>query len=211
MKKLLLAVMLVMLLVVPAQAEMFVYDSGSEVAVSWTHVEDAMYYEVWLQDYTDNTPTSSSLKTFDAQIVLEGLTKHNIYYVWAVAYDDDGQYIETIGGTFFCFAVGDSSNTCICNCPEIPSKVLYGVTGGNWATGVAICNSTPKYQVVMLQMGAMTKAINVPAYSCVTDLLRNLLGIEYLEQAESYPISITAENGVDVSLFITDGVGFGMQ
>ena len=210
MKKLILFVVLAMLLAVPVSAEIITYDDGSEVTATLNPVEGAMYYDFHLTDYSDNTGPET-LKTFDTQIVLEGLTRHHIYYLWAVAYDDESEYIETIGGVFFCFAVEDGSSSCVCNCPEIPPKVLYGVTGGSWATGIAVCNSTSKYQVVMLQMGSMTKAVNVPSYACVTDLLRNLLDIEYSEQSKPYPISITAESGVDVSLFITDGIGFGMQ
>jgi len=210
-KRLVLTMMLVMMLVVPVSGEMFVYDSGQDVTVSWVPVAGAFYYDLTVENKSGGADLMVS-PTFEAQAVLEGLVKHDIYSIEGNAYNSDGENIESMGQEFICFAVEETSSTCICNCPEIPKHIFYGTIGPNWYTGVAICNSTPENQIVLLNINDVTKAINIKASSCETALLRQILEIDVIpKQNESYAMSIDAVEGVGMTLHTTDGESFGMQ
>ena len=214
MRKLILAIMIsvMMLFTGIATAEMFVYDSGTDVTVSWVPVTSAFYYNLTVTDKSDNTTSTTEL-TFDTQIVVNGLTKHNIYNIKGNAYDLNGTLLESMGDKYICFAVDDSSGTCICNCPEISNHVYYGTIGNGWYTGVAICNSTPERQVVLLHINDVTNAINVSSYSCHTEMLGSILDIdeEELDRSESYAITMDAVAGVDITLYIANSISFSMQ
>ena len=214
MRKLILAIMIsvMMLFTGIATAEMFVYDSGTDVTVSWVPVTSAFYYNLTVTDKSDNTTSTTEL-TFDTQIVVNGLTKHNIYNIKGNAYDANGALLESMGDEYICFAVDDNSGTCICSCPEIPKHVYYGAIGSGWYTGVSICNSTSENKMVLLHINNVTKAINVQSYSCNTKMLGVILGIneEELDQSESYAITMDTVDGVSMTICIANSVSFSMQ
>lgn len=211
MKKLILILTVLLMLAMPVNAEIFVYDSGTDVIVSWTEVDGALYYDVLVFNKSKNSSVSVPL-TFSTQTILEGLIRHDIYYIEGRAYDNEGIFIESMGRAYFCFAVEDNSCTCICNCPEIPTHVYYGTIGPNWYTGVAICNANPESRVVLLHMNEITKAINIKSNSCITSMLRDLLGLEGIPiQNTSYAMTIETIEGVSLTLHTTDGTSFGMQ
>jgi hypothetical protein len=211
MKKLYSTIMIMALILVctTARADIFVYDDGTQLTVSWTEDLSVFYYEVILKNHTKGT-TRDSATTFDPFIIISGLVYHDIYEITVKAYyNGDTSSTEEVGTKYITFALDESSGNCVCVCPEFPKKVFFGLISPDWWTGIAISNAGDESQSVVIKAGNVSKIVVVSSHSTEGFLLE-----EMIEDTtpEYYPITYETDSpDVGVTVLIGYGDGFSSQ
>ena len=203
MKKLYSAIMIVALFLIctTAKADIFVVDDGTQLTVSWSAVGDAFYYEVELENLTGTSAIYEEY-VFDPFIVINGLVYHDIYKITVTALDDDEDE-SCVGEKYITFALDETSGNCICNCPELPKKVLFGLVDENWWTAITVNNASSESQSVIINAGTFSKVVVVPSNSSEVFLLRELIEDTTPKQ---YPISYETTSS-DIGISVISGIG----
>ena len=181
------------LLVHTANAEIFVTDDGTRLAVSWSST-DAFYYKVIVDDLTNDVTGIKEETVFDPFIVIDGLTFHNIYKIIVKAIDKS-ESPSDIGLKYITFALDETSGNCICNCPEIPKKTFLGVVSENFYTYMSFNNSSSESQIINLKIGTVTERIIVSSNAAKLLLLNDIV-----EGEGVYPISFETDSGTEVGI-----------
>ena len=211
MKKLYSTIMIMALILVctTARADIFVYDDGTQLTVSWSEVSDAFYYEVELNNLTKGTLTTEEGPVFDPFIVISGLVYHDIYEIIVKAYKNDGTELSDAGKKYITFALDEASGNCVCVCPDLPKKVFFGLISPDWWTGIAISNAGDESQSVVIKAGNVSKIVVVSSHSTEAFLLE-----EMIEDTtpEYYPITYETDSpDVGVTVLVGYGDGFSSQ
>ena len=210
MKKLYSTIMIMALILVctTARADIFVYDDGTQLTVSWTEVDTAFYYEVVLENLTKGT-TRDPATTFDPFIIISGLVYHDIYEITVKACYDGNASDTEVGTKYITFALDESSGNCVCVCPDLPKKVFFGLISPDWWTGIAISNAGDESQSVVIKAGNVSKIVVVSSHSTEGFLLEEMIKDT---TPEYYPITYETDSpDVGVTVLVGYGDGFSSQ
>lgn len=213
MKKLYSTIMIMALILVctTARADIFVYDDGTQLTISWSKVSSAFYYDVDLINLTKSPETTTTEgSVFDPFIIISGLVYHDIYEIIVKAYDNDGKKLSDVGKKCITFALDESSGNCVCVCPDLPKKVFFGLISPDWWTAIAINNAGDESQSVVIKAGNVSnKIVVVSSHSTEAFLLE-----EMIEDTtpEYYPITYETDSpDVGVTVLVGYGDGFSSQ
>jgi len=115
------------------------------------------------------------------------------------------------------FSLPVYSEDWICECPESRQEVFYGVVSEPWITAIVVMNSTHEDQHVVLLAGHFAANRIVPAFECLVVYLADIVeASQYPFHVDTpddgrYPITLQSHNGVEMVVYISDGVSFSIQ